>query len=257
VGRQRQREYREIGNLFGDFPDPNWWFEWLWSIVSVIPHISDAMQRLRCNVLKRGDDDGITLENMKILIPSELHRCITHPSPDFKLTFCFWSFWNSFSRYKEKVSFGFRLCSCWWLEKSVSVTSALNSLDLDAVLMRGFFVLHRTVPIIRPGKSHEVEDPTILDEQSGIAPPLQPRVSAPATTQSATLSSVRALYSIVSSSSDFVNLNIEFQGKKTGTTVSILVNKIGFKEEMHFVDPRITVSVVCKSIQFFVFLYAS
>jgi len=34
------------------------------------------------------------------------------------------------------------------------------------------------------------------------------------------------------------------QGKKAGTTVSILINKIGFKEEIHFVDPRITLSVV-------------
>jgi hypothetical protein len=29
------------------------------------------LQRLRCNVLKRGDDDGITLENMKVLVASE------------------------------------------------------------------------------------------------------------------------------------------------------------------------------------------
>jgi hypothetical protein len=48
-----------------------------------------------------------------------------------------------------------------------------------------------------------------------------------------------------------INNNLTFlpfflQGKK-GTTVSILIDKIGFKEETHFVDPRITLSVVCMS----------
>ena len=31
--------------------------------------------------------------------------------------------------------------------------------------------------------------------------------------------------------------------------MSILINKIGFKEEIHYVDPRITVSVVCKLVK--------
>mmetsp|Transcript_327 Transcript_327/g.668 ORF Transcript_327/g.668 Transcript_327/m.668 type:complete len:308 (-) Transcript_327:52-975(-) len=144
--------------------------------------------RLRCMSLKRGDEDGISLDNMKILVDN---------------------FEALFQDLPKKKRFPFEFSGVP-TEDYQKASSGIMRPQLKIGTSAPGYAAPEVAQTIREQTVSTV--PTVPTPVAPAPLPLPPAVQQPA--------------------------------RRGATQISIVVDKIGFKDETHFVDPRITISVV-------------